>query len=62
VIKLYAFAVVALFWITLSASLLHLELTASPIHKMRVLNCRSVSRGTVIAAEADHFRAVTYYR
>ena len=61
-IKLYAFAVVALFWITLSASLLHLEITASPIHKMRGPNYRFASRGTAIAAAADHFRAVTYYR
>lgn len=61
-IKLYAFAVVALFWITLSASLLHLELAASPIHKMRGPNYHSASRGTAVATEADHFRAVTYYR
>ena len=40
--KSYIFAAVILFWVTLSVSLLQVQLTVSPVYKMRVPTYRSV--------------------
>jgi hypothetical protein len=48
--KVYIFAAVVLFWVTLSASLLRVQLATSPVYKMSVPTYRSVPiRSTVIA-------------
>ena len=48
--KVYIFAAIVLFWVSLSASLLRVELVASPVYKMRVSTYRSMPiRSTVIA-------------
>ena len=48
--KLYIFAAIVLFWVSLSASLLQVQLVASPVYKLRVPTSRSMPiRSTVIA-------------
>ena len=48
--KLYIFAAVILFWVTLSASLMRVQLASSPVYKLRVPTYRSVPmRSTTIA-------------
>ncbi|GAA3978247.1 hypothetical protein [Hymenobacter antarcticus] len=48
--KLSIFAAVFLFWATLSASLMRVQLVASPVYKMRVPTHRSAPiRSTVVA-------------
>ncbi|MBD2721395.1 MULTISPECIES: hypothetical protein [Hymenobacter] len=40
--KFYFFAAVVLFWVTLSASLMRVQLASSPVYKMRVPTYRSM--------------------
>ena len=48
--KLYIFAAVFLFWTALAASLMQVQLVASPMHKLRVPTYRSLPiRGTAVA-------------
>ena len=48
--KLSIFAAVFLFWTALAASLMQVQLVASPVHKMRVTTYRSMPiRSTLIA-------------
>jgi hypothetical protein len=59
--KLYIFAAVFLFWTVLAASLLQVQLVASPMHKMRVPTYRSVSiRSTIVAQVNPISTAVSY--
>lgn len=59
--KLYIFAAVFLFWSALAASLMQVELVASPMHKMRVPTYRSMSiRSTVIAQVQGVVTATNY--
>ena len=47
--KLYIFAAVFLFWSALAASLMQVQLVASPMHKLRVPTYRSMPmRSTAI--------------
>lgn len=48
--NLYIFAAVFLFWAALAASLVNVQLLASPMHKMQVPTYRSVAmRATAVA-------------
>ncbi len=48
--KLSIFAAIFLFWTALAASLMQVQLVASPMHKMRVPTYRSIPvHSTVIA-------------
>ena len=48
--KVYIFAAIVLFWVSLSASLLQVQLVASPVYKLRMPTSRSMPiRSTVIA-------------
>jgi hypothetical protein len=59
--KLYIFAAVFLFWSALAASLMQVQLEASPMHKMRVPTHRSMPiRSTVIAQVQSAPTATTY--
>ncbi|MBF9143851.1 hypothetical protein [Hymenobacter properus] len=59
--KLYIFAAVFLFWSALAASLMQVQLTASPVHKMRVATYRSMSmRATVVAQTNTTATTVSY--
>ena len=59
--KLYIFAAVLLFWVTLSASLLQVQLTVSPVYKMRVPTYRSCPiRSTSIAQVQSVSTAILY--
>ena len=51
--KLYIFAAVFLFWTALAASLMQVQLVASPMHKMRVPTYRSVPIRTTIVAQVN---------
>jgi hypothetical protein len=61
--KLYIFAAVFLFWTALAASLLQVQLVASPMHKMRVPTYRSMSMrasSTIVAQANTVSTAVSY--
>jgi hypothetical protein len=59
--KLYIFAAVFLFWTALTASLMQVQLVASPVHKMRVPTYRSMPiRATVIAQVNTPTTTVSY--
>ncbi|GAB2860781.1 hypothetical protein [Hymenobacter ruber] len=59
--KLYIFAAVFLFWSALAASLMQVQLVASPMHKMRVPTYRSTPiRSTVIAQVNTSATAISY--
>jgi hypothetical protein len=59
--KLYIFAAVFLFWTALAASLMQVQLVASPMHKMRVPTYRSMPfRGTVVAQVSTSAPAASY--
>lgn len=48
--KVYVFAAIVLFWVSLSTSLLRVQLAASPVYRLRVPAYRSMPiRPTVIA-------------
>ena len=49
--KLYIFAAVFLFWAALAASLMHVQLLASPLHKMQVPTYRSVAMRAIAVAQ-----------
>lgn len=51
--KLYIFAAVFLFWSALAASLMQVQLVASPMHKMRVATYRSVPMRSTVVAQAN---------
>jgi len=51
--KLYTFAAVFLFWTALAASLMQVQLVASPMHKMRVPTCRSMPMHATLIAEVQ---------
>ncbi|WP_380267421.1 hypothetical protein [Hymenobacter caeli] len=57
--KFSAFAAIVLFWVMLSFSLMRLQLTASPIYKVRVAH-RSMAIGTARVAAVNHFRTNNY--
>jgi hypothetical protein len=59
--KFYIFAAVVLFWVTMAASLLRVQLVASPVYKMRVPTYRSMPiRSTVVAQAQSSASAVSY--
>ena len=59
--KLYIFAAVILFWVTLSTSLLKVQLVASPVYKMRTPAYHSMStRSTAIAQVKDAPTVASY--
>ncbi|MDB5268843.1 MAG: hypothetical protein JWP58_1883 [Hymenobacter sp.] len=59
--KLYIFAAVFLFWSALAASLMQVQLVASPMHKMRVSAYRSMPiRATAVARVNTTSTAVAY--
>lgn len=59
--KLYIFAAVFLFWTALAASLMQVQLVASPMHKMRVPTYRSMPiRSTVVAQVNTTSTAASY--
>lgn len=59
--KLYIFAAVFLFWSALAASLMQVQLLASPVHKMRVPTYRSMPiRATVVAQVNTTNSAASY--
>ena len=49
--KLFIFATVFLFWTALAASLMQVQLVASPVHKMRVPTYRSMRIHSTVIAE-----------
>ena len=60
--KFYLFAAVVLFWVTLSASLMRVQLAASPVYKMRVPTYRStlVRSSAVVARVQGAATAASY--
>ncbi|GAB3861820.1 hypothetical protein GCM10028822_41750 [Hymenobacter terrigena] len=59
--KLYIFAAVFLFWTALAASLMQVQLVASPMHKMRVLTYRSMPVRSTVIAQVNTTTAVAAY-
>ncbi|HEX8350102.1 MAG TPA: hypothetical protein VF598_09065 [Hymenobacter sp.] len=59
--KLYAFAVVVLFWVTLSASLMGVQLVASPVYKMRLPTHRSTPIHATMVAQGQAVSATISY-
>ena len=51
--KLSIFAAVFLFWTALTASLMQVQLVASPMHKMRVPTYRSMPMHTTVIAQVQ---------
>jgi hypothetical protein len=51
--NLYIFAAVFLFWTALTASLMQVQLVASPVHKMRVPTYRSTPMHTTVIAQVQ---------
>jgi hypothetical protein len=56
--KLCIFAAVFLFWSALAASLMQVQLAASPVHKMRVAGPRTVAVRAVVPAQQSAAPAV----
>ena len=59
--KLYIFAAVFLFWSTLAASLMQVQLVASPMHKLRVPTSRSMPIRSTVIAQVQGATATTSY-
>jgi hypothetical protein len=59
--KLYIFAAVFLFWSALAASLMQVQLVASPMHKMRVPTYRSTPIRATVVAQLNTGAAVAAY-
>ena len=59
--KIYIFAAVVLFWVTLSASLLRIQLAASPVYKMRVPTYRSMPIRSVSIAQVQTAAPIASY-
>ena len=57
--KLSIFAAVALFWVLLSASLMRVQLVASPVYKMRVPTSRSMPIRSMAVMQAQPFSTTT---
>ncbi len=51
--NLYIFAAVFLFWTALTASLMQVQLVASPVHKMRVPTYRSMPMHAAVIAQVQ---------
>ena len=59
--KLYFFTAVVLFWVTLSASLMRVQLASSPVYRMRVPTYRPLLiRSTTIAQVKAGSTAISY--
>jgi hypothetical protein len=59
--KFYIFAAVVLFWVTLSASLMRVQLASSPVYKMRVPTYRAMLIRSTIVAQVKSATAATSY-
>ncbi|MBF9224178.1 hypothetical protein [Hymenobacter ruricola] len=59
--KFYLFAAVVLFWVTLSASLMRVQLASSLVYKMRVPTYRSVPIGSRVVAQVQSPASATSY-
>ena len=59
--QICTFAAIFLFWATLSVSLMHVQLVASPVYKMRVPTHRSVSIRSTATAQVKVAIAATSY-
>jgi hypothetical protein len=59
--KFYILAAVVLFWVALSASLLQVQLVASPVYKMRVPTYRSVPILSTTVAQAQTAPSIISY-
>ena len=59
--KLSIFAAVFLFWTALAASLMQVQLVASPMHKMRVPTYRSMPIRSTIVAQVNTATATASY-
>ena len=59
--KLYIFAAIFLFWTALAASLMQVQLVASPIHRLRVPTYRSMPIRATVVAQASPLAAVASY-
>lgn len=51
--KLYIFAAVFLFWSALAASLMQVQLVASPMHKLRVPTYRAIPMHATVIAQVQ---------
>lgn len=60
--KLSIFATVALFWATLSASLMQLELASSPVRRMKVPTYRSMLIRSTDIMQVNKAVVATYYK
>ena len=59
--KLTIFAAVFLFWTALAASLMQVQLVASPVHRMRVPTYRSVPIRAAVMAQLQVATTATSY-
>jgi hypothetical protein len=59
--KFYIFAAVVLFWVTLSASLMRVQLASSPVYKMRVPTYRSMPIRSTAIAQVQAVSTTTSY-
>ena len=58
--KVYIFAAIVLFWISLSASLMQVELAASPVYKLRVPTYRSLPIRSMVIAQVQGAATTSY--
>ena len=58
--KVYIFAAIVLFWISLSASLMQVELAASPVYKLRVPTYRSLPIRSMVIAQVQGAATPSY--
>jgi hypothetical protein len=59
--NLYIFAAIFLFWTALTASLMQVQLVASPMHKLRLPTYRSTPMRATVIAQVNMTAAVTAY-
>ena len=59
--NLYIFAAVFLFWTALAASLMQVQLVASPMHKFRVPTYRSMPIHSTVIAQVQAATTTTSY-
>ncbi len=59
--KVYIFAAIFLFWTALAASLMQVQLVASPMHKMRAPTFRSMPIRGMMVAQVSTLAAATFY-
>lgn len=59
--KLYISAAVVLFWVTLSVSLMRVQVAASPVYKMRVSALRSMPIRSTVVAQVKGATATSCY-